>query len=139
MKNIKTYIEFINEDLIPGGLASGMSLEDIARHHDPKGYYDIANIMPSLRKSLEDGIKIELEHTSSREIAREIAMDHLYEDPSYYKKLSAIENDVNEMIKHQGGRWLVFTKDGKKLLGSHETRKEARAQLAAIEISKHKG
>lgn len=184
-QNVKTYKQFINEDVIPGGLA------------------DLRKPGEFNQTDLEYGITKELEHTSDPNIAKEIAMDHLTEDPSYYKKLSVVEDpklnnymffnglvnikrmvdellqidpkeidillnehdwashhmstsndditeifqfiiaslngEMNEKIKHQGGRWLVFTKDGKKLLGSHETRKEARAQLAAIEIAKNKG
>jgi len=37
---------------------------------------------------LDKGIKVELEHTKDREIAREIALDHINEDPHYYNKLS---------------------------------------------------
>ena len=36
---------------------------------------------------LEVGIKVEREHTDSDEKAKEIALDHLTEDPSYYSKL----------------------------------------------------
>jgi len=38
---------------------------------------------------LAKGIEVELEHTSDRALAREIAMDHLVEDPHYYDKLIA--------------------------------------------------
>jgi hypothetical protein len=38
-------------------------------------------------KELRAGIEIELEHTDDREIARQIAIDHLNEDPKYYTKL----------------------------------------------------
>ena len=41
---------------------------------------------------LIDGIRVELEHTDNLYIAREIAMDHLAEDPDYYKKLKSIHN-----------------------------------------------
>ena len=37
-----------------------------------------------------------------------------------------LDGDLNEMIKHQGGRWMLFSKDGKELLGSFEKRSEAR-------------
>jgi len=60
-------------DKIPGGLASGKKPSD----------FDKAK--------LEAGIKVELEHTSDRAIAAEIAMDHLTEDPNYYEKLETIE------------------------------------------------
>ncbi len=36
---------------------------------------------------LSTGIQIEMEHTNDVEIAKEIAMDHLTEDPKYYTKL----------------------------------------------------
>jgi len=38
---------------------------------------------------LSTGIQIEMEHTNDVEIAKEIAMDHLTEDPKYYTKLVA--------------------------------------------------
>jgi len=61
-------------------LAKGMSLEDIAKKH---------NIDTSeLEKELEKGTKVELEHTSSKEHAKKVAMDHLVENPKYYTKLS---------------------------------------------------
>ncbi len=58
---------------IPGGLASGRRPEDF----DPV----------QLRK----GTLVELEHTDDVEVAQEIAMDHLVEDPAYYIKLEVIE------------------------------------------------
>lgn len=42
-------------------------------------------------EQLEIGIKHEMEHTKNRKIAKEIAKDHLSEDPNYYKKLKKIE------------------------------------------------
>ena len=41
------------------------------------------------------------------------------------------------MIRKQGNRWQVLSKDG-KVLGTHDTKKEAEAQLAAVEASKAK-
>lgn len=38
-------------------------------------------------KQLRIGTKVEMEHTKDRCIAQRIAMDHLTEDPNYYKKL----------------------------------------------------
>lgn len=40
---------------------------------------------------LDKGIKVELEHTKDRSIAREIALDHINEDPHYYNKLAKVE------------------------------------------------
>ena len=42
------------------------------------------------KKQLEMGVKVEREHTRNKKIAREIAMDHLKEDPKYYTKLKKI-------------------------------------------------
>ena len=86
----------ILEDKIPGGLAQGKTLEDIARHHDPKGYYDVENLIPELTLQLEKGIKIEMEHTTDFEIAKEIAIDHLWEDSKYYDKLKKAELKENK-------------------------------------------
>ena len=65
-------------DKIPGGLSDGMSPKDFDQ------------------KKLSQGIKIELEHTSDKEIAQEIAMDHLVEDKDYYDKLKIIESSNKE-------------------------------------------
>ncbi len=72
-----------NEDIVPGGLAKGMNLTDIANHHK----VDIDDLM----KELELGIKTEMEHTTDKKVAEEIALDHLFEDPKYYTKLTAME------------------------------------------------
>jgi hypothetical protein len=75
-------------DNIPGGLAKGMTLNDIAKHH---------NISPqTLKNEFIKGYAIEREHTTDISIAKEIALDHLYEDPNYYSKLSKIEISYNE-------------------------------------------
>lgn len=77
----------LNEEKIPGGLSKGMSIQDIADHHE----LPIKDIITQLKK----GIKVEKEHTTDDNIALEIAMDHVVEDPVYYDKLKKIEaNEV---------------------------------------------
>ena len=76
---------------IKGGLADNKTLENIAKKHDKKGYYHVNNMISSLKKQLTKGIEVEMEHTKDRKKAEEIAMDHLFEDPNYYTKLSKIE------------------------------------------------
>lgn len=73
----------ISEDKIPGGLAQGMTLRDIANKHK----IDIDDLVSEFRK----GIKAEMEHTTDVNISKEITLDHLFEDPKYYTKLSTIE------------------------------------------------
>lgn len=43
------------------------------------------------KKQLNRGMQVEMEHTSDKKIAREIARDHLTEDSDYYKKLAKME------------------------------------------------
>ncbi len=59
------------------------SLENIAKK------FDVG--LSWLKKQLEAGIEVEKEHTSKREVAEEIALDHLNEDPEYYIKLKKVE------------------------------------------------
>lgn len=60
-------------DNLPGGLA------DL---RDPKDFD---------AKALEEGAMVEMEHTDNPQLAVEIAMDHLTEDPKYYDKLKEME------------------------------------------------
>lgn len=64
-----------------------MSLENIAKMHDLT--------MDEITRKLSIGIEVESEHTSDKNLAKEIAMDHLVEDPKYYEKLATIEEDVD--------------------------------------------
>jgi hypothetical protein len=83
METMIRYPSTMNEDKIPGGLAQGKDLTDIANKHK----VDI----DELTKQYQKGIKVEMEHTSDRQIACEISKDHLFEDPKYYDKLETIE------------------------------------------------
>lgn len=54
-----------------------------------------------ITKQLVKGIKVEMEHTTKRSVAREIALDHIKEDPKYYDKLLKYVEDsakVNESV-----------------------------------------
>ena len=62
-----------SSEKLPGGLGD----------NKPDSYFD--------PDQLEMGIKVEMEHTTDPELAREIAKDHLTEDPKYYTKLQQID------------------------------------------------
>jgi hypothetical protein len=69
--------------------------ELMAKHRVTKEY---------VLKQLDKGIKVEKEHTGDRLLAREIALDHLSEDPNYYTKLdnANLEEDdefISEIAK----------------------------------------
>lgn len=51
-------------------------------------------------KELKRGIKVEKEHTDDPKIAKQIAMDHLNEDPRYYSRLLACGITHNPPIRH---------------------------------------
>lgn len=42
------------------------------------------------------------------------------------------------MIKKSGNKWILYTKDGKRKLGTHATRAEALAQEKAVHANKGK-
>jgi len=66
-----------------------ISLTDIERKHNKTK--DSADYIAFLEKQLHKGVKIEKEHTSNIKIAKQIAKNHLLEDPKYYIKLTKIE------------------------------------------------
>ena len=68
-------LPLIAADNIPGGLGDKKSPKDF----DPK--------------QVAKGKKVEMEHTDDPDLAQEIALDHLTEDPRYYDKLELIEGD----------------------------------------------
>jgi hypothetical protein len=85
-------IQNLNEsEVLKGGLADNKDLVQLAKKHGAKNYYHIELMVKSLEKQLEKGIKVETEHTTDPQKAKEIAMDHLWEDPKYYSKLKKIE------------------------------------------------
>lgn len=56
------------------------TVEQIAKKHNVP--------VIQVRNQLQIGIKVESEHTNKKDVALEIALDHLNEDPKYYDKLS---------------------------------------------------
>lgn len=59
------------------------SINSIAKKHNVS--------LAMLKKQLGKGIQVELEHTNDKNVAKEIALDHLNELPNYYTKLKQIE------------------------------------------------
>ena len=122
---------------LKGGNADNKSLVQIAKKHDAKNYYHIDNMVKSLKKELEMGIKIEMEHTDNKDKAKEIAMDHLWENPSYYTKLkkSDIEEACWKGYKQVGGK----IKNGKNVPNCVPTNEASNpAQQSAIAINMKK-
>lgn len=91
------------KEFLKGGLSDNKTLEDIAKKHDKKGYYHIKDMVSFLKKELTKGVKVEMEHTKDKSKAKEIAMDHLWENPKYYSKLKTIETKEATGASSAGG------------------------------------
>lgn len=94
-------------DRLPGGLADRKLPKDFDQ------------------KQLEEGIKVEMEHTNSRELAREIAMDHLVEDPDYYRRLKTIHAQLMDYETPGGFRIKVLENELEKSLNRNMPKAEA--------------
>jgi len=93
---------------LEGGLSDGKTIEDVAKKH--KIDVDL------LKVQLYNGIEVEKEeHTDDKKTAKEIALDHLWEDPKYYVKLKKVE--TKEMDSGSSGSFEapLFSVSKKKL------------------------
>ena len=106
---------------IPGGLAKGLTLNDIAEKHGVS-----VDIMVAQFKK---GISVEMEHTTDREIAKEIVLDHLFEDPKYYDKLAKIENPTNEGLKDLEKELVVLYNKAFKMMPMSPAQMKVRAEI----------
>lgn len=87
---------------LEGGLADDKSLIQMAKKHGAKGFYQIQDMVKSLKKQLHMGLGVEMEHTDDKKVAKEIAMDHLWEDPKYYTKLKQADVDEQTSASSSG-------------------------------------
>lgn len=110
------------EDLIPGGVSDGKSVEEIAKKHNVS--------VEDIQKEIELGIKTELEHTGDHQKAKEIATDHIFEHPKYYSDsthgLNVNEPELDEAVDQNSVAQAKHNADIQK----------ASADKAALEASK---
>jgi hypothetical protein len=76
------------KERISGGKSEGMTCEEIAAKHG----VDLKEITEQVTK----GARIEHEHTTDNDIAKEIARDHLVEHPFYYDFLEDMEKEMEK-------------------------------------------
>lgn len=86
--------EKVDEDSVKGGLADKDSVDSIAKKHDVS--------VDHIQSQLKMGVKVEREHTNSDSVAREIALDHLFEDPNYYTELKKIHQESSQHVRISG-------------------------------------
>lgn len=95
-------------------------LEKIAwKDHLPGGLADKKKPSQFNPRQLKKGKKVELEHVDNKELATEIAMDHLTEDPAYYDKLSLIEKIAQVSPYQQATQWTCSAACLKAVLGHY--------------------
>jgi hypothetical protein len=80
-----------DKNKVIGGLADNLPVQDIAKKHQVP-----VNV---INDEIKAGVKVEMEHTSDKNVAYEIAKDHIFEDPKYYTKLKKMEEATNESTK----------------------------------------
>lgn len=83
MKILKFKDYVAEKEKFKGGLADGMTAQDLADKHKLP--------VDEIEAALSKGQKVEMEHTDDADAAYEIAKDHIFEDPKYYDKLVKIE------------------------------------------------
>lgn len=101
------------------------TVEDLAKK------YNVSE--EEIQKELDKGIKVEMEHTSDKKVAREIALDHLGEKMDYYKKLIKFVEEKEQLDELSPGTLSSYvlkttSKDPKRA----EPRKKAMSKLAKI-------
>jgi hypothetical protein len=142
MRDAIKYKQSFKEEKIEGGIADGKTLMDIVKKHSKNDSVDsstkkkIGDIFRKIKIQLNKGIKVEMEHTKSRVKAREIAMDHLWENPKYYDKLKKIESkeekkskyleieDMIPMLKKQLNKGTMFDKESDKYIHKQDDSKK---------------
>jgi GNAT superfamily N-acetyltransferase len=97
-------IEPMKQELQIGKVAKGMSVQQIAQHHN--------TTVDEIQKQLDKGIQVEMEHTDNQYIARAIALDHVYESPVYYDKLETIEKEFKDGGVVVGKRHSEYDENG---------------------------
>ena len=103
-----------HKDRVAGGLADKSSPSDFDQDQ------------------LRMGIDVEMEHTKSRSVAREIAMDHLKEDPRYYTKLKKIHKESLDMNLTETIGWLFNLRESLEEAESVKATGQTRGYLPGV-------
>lgn len=153
IKEFKVPIDFFippdTRDWVEGINILNMRLEDINKYVLEKvsngEMYDLHNKIHNIWKLLEQkdvteqNIKmtdlIIEKHVLLQEFFKEKDLEHKNID-----SLDKIKNDkedkIEKIIRQEGDKWVLYSSDGKKVLGRHDTKEQALAQERAIEVNK---
>ena len=86
--------------------AETLSPKALAKHHNVP--------MEQIINQIKKGIRVEMEHTSDKKIAYEIALDHIKELPDYYDRLKKVEKDSVKESFDTRVNWQQIT-DGERV------------------------
>lgn len=98
-------------EAVLNGLAKGKTPQDLADKHGVS--------LDQIEQQISAGVEVELEHTKDRSVAKEIAMDHLFEDPEYYTKLKSIEKKPKVFLDMDGLLADLFEKVAQEIHHKH--------------------
>lgn len=110
------------DDKIKGGKADRLSIKDIAEKHDVS--------IESIKDQIDMGKGIEMEHVNDKDLAEEIAMDHLEEMPDYYTRLKKMEKEAKKELSTEAKRFMALAgiKEGDKKFLTNESFTENQSQ-----------
>jgi hypothetical protein len=74
----------MKEEKLKGGKADNKTFTDLLKKYKNKS-------TEQLKLQFNKGMRVEMEHTDDKKFAKEIVLDHLFEDPNYYTKLKKVE------------------------------------------------
>ena len=137
-QRIKGALKEKKNEKLKGGKSDKMSLLDLAKKHayddstDSTSKEKIERLLRQLKVQLKKGMKVEMEHTKDEDKAKEIAMDHLSEDPKYYIKLKKIETKEVTGSGSSGSYVAPFAMDSKFMEKSNE---ETPKKIEAKEVT----
>lgn len=101
----------MKKDFLKGGKADKLSVEDIAKKHNVS--------VDKIEAQIKMGKKVEIEHVKEKELAKEIAMDHLEEIPDYYTRLTKMEKEAKKELNLETKRFMALAgikEDSKKFI-----------------------
>jgi len=117
-------------------LAAALKIEKaskLAESLKHKGKYQVGKSTKKIRPSqLAMGIHTEMEHTDDKEVAKQIALDHLQEDPEYYTHLAEMESKNLEKAKKMP---VGTVSKGRKKVAEGDWRDVPKGKAAVVGIS----
>ena len=90
------------------GQGQGAGKERLNQHLKQKGTYVEGQPKIFTAEQAQQGIRVEMEHTDNVEVAKQIAYDHLAENPDYYSYLEEMEAQME--ARKSGEHKLVLNK-----------------------------